>query len=40
MTSPDETPLMAAGIAMLAEGIAILLFLGMIAVWSAIGAGA
>lgn len=36
----DETPLMAAGIAMLAEGVAILLFLAMVAVWAAIGAGA
>lgn len=36
----DEIPLHAGLIAMLAEAIVIILFIGMVLVWSAIGAGA
>lgn len=36
----DETPLHAGFIAMAAEAVAIMLFLGMVAVWAAFGSGA
>lgn len=36
----EETQIAPAYVAMLAEGVAVLLFIAMIAVWSALGAGA
>jgi hypothetical protein len=36
----EETDIPPAYVAMLAEGVAIMLFISMIAVWAALGAGA
>lgn len=40
MRKPDPVDLVAVGIPVLAEAVAVILFIGMIAVWAALRAGA